>query len=109
MLTIGLLEEDDAESRLNFAAPIYGPVWEGVTVPPGAPPLFVALAYDDEVAAGSSVTLYSAWKAAGRPVELHIYSQGGHGFGMRKQGLPVDGWIERFDEWLQAQGLKEVR
>lgn len=107
MLTLGLITKNDAESRLNFAAPIYGPVREEFTVPAAAPPIFLAVTDDDELAAKSCVTLYLAWKEAGRPVELHIYAQGGHGFGMRKQGLPVDSWIERFDEWLQAQGLKE--
>lgn len=48
---------------------------------------------------------YSAWRAAGHPVELHIYAKGGHGFGMRKQGLPADHWIDRFGEWLQVQGF----
>ncbi|MCX6049209.1 MAG: alpha/beta hydrolase, partial [Chloroflexi bacterium] len=52
-----------------------------------------------------SVQLYSTWKAAGRPVELHIYAKGGHGFGMHTQNLPSDRWIERFGDWLQAQGL----
>ena len=51
------------------------------------------------------VALYRAWRAAGQPVELHIYAQGGHGFGMRKQGLPADHWIDRFGEWLQVQGF----
>jgi hypothetical protein len=41
----------------------------------------------------------------GRPVELHIYAQGGHGFGMNQLGLPSDTWIERFFDWLQAQGF----
>jgi acetyl esterase/lipase len=109
MLTLGLIARNEAESRLNFAAPIYGPVRAEYTVPATAPPTFLAVTDDDELAAKSCATLYLAWKEAGRPVELHIYAQGGHGFGMRKQGLPVDGWIERFDEWLDAQGLKGVR
>ncbi|RIK44312.1 MAG: alpha/beta hydrolase [Chloroflexi bacterium] len=109
MLTIGLIAQNEAESRLNFAAPIYGPVWDKFTPPPDAPPVFLAVTDDDELAARSCANLYLAWKEAGRPVELHIYAQGGHGFGMRKQGLPVDHWIERFDEWLQAQGLKGAR
>lgn len=109
MLTIGLIAQNEAESRLNFAAPIYGPVWDDFSPPPDAPPVFLAVADDDELAARSCANLYLAWKDAGRPVELHIYAQGGHGFGMRKQGLPVDHWIERFDEWLQAQGLKGAR
>ena len=49
-----------------------------------------------------STRFYSAWRAEGHAVELHIYAQGGHGFGMNKQGLPSDDWIERFAEWLQA-------
>ena len=53
--------------------------------------------------------LYASWQAAGHPVELHIYAQGGHGFGMRKQGLPVDGWIERYADWLQMQWLLDPR
>ena len=34
-----------------------------------------------------------------------MYAKGGHGFGMRKQNLPSDHWIERFGEWLTVQGL----
>ncbi len=34
-----------------------------------------------------------------------IYAQRGHGFGMKKQGLPGDHWIDRFSEWLQSQGF----
>jgi acetyl esterase/lipase len=48
---------------------------------------------------------YSAWKTAGIPAELHVYSKGGHGFGMQKKGLPSDTWIERFEDWLRVQGL----
>jgi dipeptidyl aminopeptidase/acylaminoacyl peptidase len=65
----------------------------------------MALANDDELAVEPGLALYSAWRAAGHPVELHIYAQGGHGFGMRKQGLPADHWIDRFGEWLAVQGL----
>ena len=35
-----------------------------------------------------------------RPMRLHIYSKGGHGFGMRRQNLPSDHWIDRLGEWL---------
>jgi acetyl esterase/lipase len=102
-VTVGVALEHDAESRPNFAAAIYGALWEEIIVPADAPPLFIALANDDEIAVEPSVALYRAWRAAGQPVELHIYSQGGHGFGMRKQGLPADHWIDRFGEWLQLQ------
>lgn len=95
----------DAGSRPDFAAPIYGGhSGEGIA-PDDAPPLFLVHADDDPlVPSAASLRLYNIWKAAGRPVELHIYQRGGHGFGMNKQGLPVDGWIERFGEWLGTQG-----
>jgi hypothetical protein len=36
---------------------------------------------------------------------MHIYAAGGHGFGMRKIGLPCDTWIERFADWLKGMGI----
>lgn len=46
-----------------------------------------------------------AWKKAGIPAELHIYSHGGHGFGMRKRSLPIDTWTDRLRDWLGEEGL----
>jgi acetyl esterase/lipase len=109
MLTMGVVMKNDAASRPNFAAPIYGGATNGQTVAADAPPLFIAVASDDPIAAVSSAKLYLEWKAAGRSAELHIYSQGGHGFGMTKRGLPVDGWVERFGEWLHIQGLLKTK
>ena len=109
MLTMGVVMKNDAESRPNFAAPIYGGNTNGVAVAKDAPPLFIAVASDDPVASVSSAKLFLDWKAAGRNAELHIYSQGGHGFGMTKRGVPVDGWVERFGEWLNIQGWLKAR
>jgi len=104
MVTIGAALSTDPESRPDFAGAIYAP-WSGGTVPPDAPPLFVLAAADDKLAAPGGIQEYTAWKAAGRDAEMHIYSKGGHGFGMQKKGLPVDNWIERFLEWMGGQGL----
>lgn len=104
-VTIGVALEHDADSCPNFAASIYGALWEDIKGPADAPPLFIALANDDALTVEPCLALYSAWRAAGHPVELHIYAQGGHGFGVRKQGLPADHWIDRFGEWLQVQGF----
>jgi acetyl esterase/lipase len=106
VIAIGTAMQYDEESRPNFAAPIY-PAFSGmaVTVPADAPPLFLLAASDDPMAVGTSLPLYSSWKDAGRPVELHLYAQGGHGFGMKKQGLPSDQWIDRFGDWLQLLRL----
>jgi acetyl esterase/lipase len=105
MLTMGVVMKNDPASRPNFAAPIYGGNTNGVAVAKDAPPLFIAVASDDPVASVSSAKLFLDWKAAGRIAELHIYAQGGHGFGLLKRGLPVDGWVDRFGEWLNMQGL----
>jgi acetyl esterase/lipase len=97
----------DSESRPNFAAPIYPGTPEEIVVPEDAPPIFLVHADDDKVVTASenSVRLYEAWKKRGLSAELHVYSNGGHGFGMRKRGLAVDSWPERFKEWLAALGL----
>jgi acetyl esterase/lipase len=94
--------DHDASSRLDYAAVIYGAMLKDPAVPADAPPLFMALTDNDEVAVEPSLHMYSAWRRSGHPVELHIYAQGDHGFGARGQGLPVDGWIDRFWEWLQS-------
>ena len=101
----GVALAGDPESRPAFVAPIYGAMWGEATVPPDAPPLFTLVAQDDALAAASVVDLYAAWNEAGREAELHVYSKGGHGFGMKQQDLPIDTWIERFGDWLRVQGL----
>ncbi len=93
------------DCRPDFAAPIYAAVFEEVQAPNDAPPLFLLCTASDEMASRASLILYSAWKAAGRPVEMHIYANGGHGFGMRKLGLPADTWIERFEDWMKGIGI----
>ena len=71
-----------------------------------APPLLVVCAADDPLElAPPAVDLYNAWYQKKRPVGLHMYTKGGHGFGMRKQGLPSDQWIQRFYEWSIAEGF----
>ena len=103
IITVEVALFHDPASRPDFAAPIYGaPMWR-VTPPDDAPPLFVVWASDDPLISpvrGSD--LYLAWYGAGKPAEMHVYATGGHGFGLQPRGLPVDRWIERFEEWLQA-------
>ena len=105
MLTMSVVMQHDADSRPNFAAPIYGGSTSGLPITADAPPLFIAVADDDQMFSGSSAKLYLEWKAAKHPAELHIYSKGGHGFGLTSRGWPVDSWIDRFGDWLQTQGL----
>jgi len=99
---LGILLDTVHQSRPDFAGVIYTP-WSGGQVPEDAPPLFIAVASDDAIASAGSIKIYKAWKAAGAEVELHLYSKGGHGFGMQKSGLPSEKWIERFWDWLEIQ------
>ncbi|MEP7364297.1 MAG: alpha/beta hydrolase [Acidobacteriota bacterium] len=96
----------DPATRANFAAPVYAAAPAEITVPAGAPPLFLAVAHDDSPhIVDSELRLYTAWKKAKVPAELHIFPRGGHGFGMRKSGAPTDSWTDRFTEWLRGQAL----
>jgi len=97
-----------SDSRPAFVAPIYPATsrFRDSPVPADAPPIFIAAATDDNLGlAPDSVALYEKWTAAHKSAELHMYAKGGHGFGVRKHGLPVDGWIDRFGDWLDSQGF----
>ena len=104
-------------SRPNFAAPIYPvlgmikdtklPRISGLRdaqVPADAPPLFVVVATNDGLGlAPDSVDLYKKWLTAKKIAEIHVFSKGGHGFGMRKQNLPSDNWPGLFLNFLNQE------
>lgn len=102
-----LAMDHDASNRPNFMTLVYGGGnVQGRTVPKDAPPLFLVHAHNDPLLNPlKAMSLYSAWAAAEIPVDLHIYSKGGHGFGMVKQNLPVDHWGEAYVAWLADLGL----
>lgn len=107
-VAMGVALNYTAENRPDFVVPVYP--WMNVLaeyeVPADAPPLLVICAADDPLLlAPESVALFSEWNDRGISSAMHMYSQGGHGFGMRRQGLPSDNWIARFYEWAQAEGL----
>ncbi|HYP02661.1 MAG TPA: alpha/beta hydrolase [Pyrinomonadaceae bacterium] len=106
MVTSGALLQKDAAARPNFAAMIYGaPFGVMPTIPAKLPPMFLAWAQDDAVALEPIVKFYDALRAAGHKPETHIFSAGGHGFGMKKQGTSSDYWLDAFYHWLEAQGF----
>lgn len=74
-------------------------------IPANLPPVFLAWAQDDPVALEPERKFYDALAAAGCKAEVHIFSAGGHGFGMRTQGTTSDHWVDAFYFWLAAQGL----
>ncbi len=107
-VTMGVGYTGSGESAPDFIVPVYPwtDAYPVAAAPEGAPPMLVICATDDPLGlAKGSVELYSAWRTAGKSTALHMYSQGGHGFGMRKQGLPSDTWIERFYDWSKVHIL----
>jgi len=85
----------------NFAAPIYmGGLPENPSISKETPPFFMVIAHDDKYSSLNVVETYIALKKAGASAELHIYESGGHGYGLRKTGLPVANWPQRIKEWM---------
>ena len=70
--------------------------------------MFLVHASDDDEPGAQpeqSLALYRALRDAGVPAELHIYDEGGHGFGVRRTRRPVSNWSERCAEWLKHRGI----
>ena len=106
MVAGGTLLQGDSAARPSFAAMIYGgPFGAMPPIPAKLPPMFLAWAQDDRVVPGLIVKFHEALTAAGHKPEVHIFSAGGHGFGMKKQGTSSDHWFDAFAYWLEAQGL----
>jgi acetyl esterase/lipase len=92
------------EAKPAFIGNIYGPV-ASMTVPADAPPMFVAVAADDPFFGNGETGIIKSWIAAKRPVELHLFEQGGHGFGMYPKETTSTGWFEEFARWLDMHGM----
>jgi acetyl esterase/lipase len=78
----------------HFTALIYGaPFGRIPAIPTRLPPMFMAWAQDDAVALNAIVHFRDALTASGQKPEIHVFSRGGHGFGMKKQGTTrIIGW-----------------
>lgn len=96
-------------SRPDFFAPIYTGglnrsdfTWSKEATPPA----FLSCAYDDRMPE-QLAAFFTTLRKAGVNAELHIYSSGGHGYGVRadRPGLPVSTWHLRFTEWLGERGF----
>jgi len=107
-VTMGVAFNADSNNNPNFLVPVYP--WMTILgeyeVPEEAPPLAIVCASNDNfLFVQESVKLYSAWQDEGNNSELHMYSRGGHGFGMLKQNFPSDTWLARVYEWAVAEKL----
>jgi len=113
---------DDADRlscRPDFLIPIY-PAYLGdeenprqlsplVRIDENTPPAFIAITYDDKDRAVYAALLLVELKKAGVPAELHIYSKGGHGYGLRASDNPVSTWPKRCEDWLRVSGLLQAK
>ncbi len=77
-----------------------------LNVPSNAPPVFLIHADDDDVVPVENSLLFRATLRAQKiPVETHLFTHGGHGFGLRKAiGKPAEAWPQLFMDWGQAAG-----
>lgn len=106
---------DKASCRPDFAVLIYpGGVLQKenkalfrpeIRVAKDTPPTFLAVAVNDTGSFDGTLALMKALKDAGVKSEIHVYSDGGHGFGMRAGDKPHNAWPKRCEEWLRGEGL----
>lgn len=97
-------DNDPSTTSPAFIGYVYGPM-DTIAVPAKAPPLFAALAMDDPLFGNSNFEIVTSWRKAKRPVELHVYQQGGHGFGPGKPGTTNALLMPEFIAWLDMQGF----
>lgn len=103
---------DDLSCRPDFAVVVY-PGYLAVAdknmatnpeIQPTAqtPPTFIVQAEDDPVHVENATNYFLQLKAAKVPAELHIYAEGGHGYGLRRTELPVTSWPLLVETWLHT-------
>lgn len=111
------MDAADKEScRPDFALALYpGHLWSDdekfelnphVTVTSNTPPTFIVQAENDPVdSVNNSLVYYLALKKAGVPVEMHLYAEGKHAFGLRRTKFPITEWPALAERWLGTIGM----
>ena len=110
-------DADRTSCRPDFVALIYpaylvddkGQLKPDLIVTKETPPMFLAHAFNDGISCENSVQLFLALKKAAVPADLHIYSAGGHGFGLRPSDQPASTWPQRCEDWMKQRGLLQRR
>ena len=107
-------EIDDESYRPDFAVLVYpwniydskrGDLIDGVCVPKDCPPAFIVHTDDDKSSSLGAVLFYTGLKRHGIPAELHVYGNGGHGYGLRPvKGSQISGWPDHAAHWLGMRG-----
>lgn len=109
---------DDVSHRPDFAILVYPwNLWDrdqqalvdGLVVPPDCPPAFLVHTHDDRSSSLGAVMIYAGLKQYGIPAELHVYGNGGHGYGLRPvAGSQISGWPDHAAHWLLRRGMTDV-
>lgn len=106
-------DADKVSARPDFAALIYPAYFlnkektglaDHAKPTKATPPMFLVYASDDPVDPRNALYLALAMKDVGGSCELHMYATGGHGYGMRNTGHPVNSWPDRLVDWMTKQG-----
>jgi acetyl esterase/lipase len=112
-------EADELSARPDFLCPIYAAylgenyadnkaeLGSLVNVTRETPPTFMAVTLDDAFRGVQAALMMAEFKKAGVPAEAHIYTSGGHGYGIRPSNNPVSTWHVRLQEWMNSRGLLE--
>ena len=108
-------EIDSLSCRPDFMVPVYaaylgdpeddtrlGPL---IRVTKDTPPAFLVVTQDDKMRGLHAALLFAELKQANVPAEVHVFSQGGHGYGLRPSELPVSTWPKLCADWLRTSGL----
>jgi acetyl esterase/lipase len=66
------------------------------------PPTFIVQAEDDPVHVENAVVYFMQLKKAGVPAELHVFANGGHGYGLRTTELPITHWPKLVETWMRT-------
>jgi len=104
-VAVGTVLAERSDASPDFLVSAYGPALQDVIVPAHAPPLFIAVGSTHFNVTNGCLALFAAWKAAGKPAEIHVYDQVSGGFAMSVRGLPVDTWKDRLYDWLVARKI----
>src|SRR5713226_9542168 len=105
---------DKESCRPDFAVVLYpGHLWyekfelnPDVPVTRQTPPTFLLQAENDPVdSVNNSLVYYIALKSAGVPVEMHLYAEGKHAFGLRPTKFPITRWPQLVETWLRTIGM----
>lgn len=106
---------DEQSSRPDFTILIYpaylvtkdqpNQLAPNVKVDAQTPPAFLVHAQDDPILAENSIFYYLGLKNAKVPAELHVFSTGGHGYGLRSSEHAVTGWPKLAEQWMRSRGF----